>query len=213
MDEHLLRFDKNKTLVFIDCETFNLCLNYCHNRPWQIAMLKTQGDRIIDSKDVYLKWNTHLKVSKDAARITRYDPKNIEKHGISPEAFFPTMRDWLEKADYIVGHNILGFDLYILTEYYKFIGLKPFDFITKSIDTNLLYKGIKTSNPFDAKKESLPEYMYKLYHTKVKNVRTNLTAAGKDLDIDHDYDSLHHALSDLELNFKVWNKIKYMVNI
>ena len=27
MDEHLLRFDKNKTLVFIDCETFNLCLN------------------------------------------------------------------------------------------------------------------------------------------------------------------------------------------
>lgn len=123
------------------------------------------------------------------------------------------MKDWIEKSDYIVGHNILGFDLYMLNEYYKFMGEKPVDFLTKSIDTNLLYKGIKTSNSYDPKKESLPEYMYKLYHTKIKNVRTNLTTAGKDLDINHDYDSLHNALSDLELNFKVWNKIKYMVNI
>lgn len=213
MDEHLLRFDKNKTLLFLDCETFNLCLNYCHNRPWQIAMLKCQGDKIIDSKDIYLKWKTDLKISKDAAKITRFDPKNIEKHGISPEAFFPTLKDWLEKADYIVGHNILGFDLYILNEYYKYMNEKPMDFLSKSIDTNLLFKGIKTSTAYDSKKETLPEYMYKLYHTKVKNVRTNLTAAGKDLSIEHDYESLHNALSDLELNFKVWNKIKYMVNI
>lgn len=213
MDEHLLRFNKNKTLVFIDCETFNLCLNYCHNRPWQIAMLKCQGDRIIDSKNVFIKWKTDLKVSKDAARITRYDPKNIEKHGISPESFFPTLKSWLEESDYIVGHNILGFDLYILSEYYKFMNLKPYDFLSKSLDTNLLYKGIKISNSFDPKKESLPEYMYKLYHTRYKNVKTNLTAAGKDLDIEHDYNSLHDAISDLELNFKVWNKIKYMVNI
>jgi len=213
MDEHLLRFDKNKTLLFIDCETLNLCLNFCHNIPWQIAMLKCQGDKIIDSKDIYLKWKTDLKISKDAARITRYDPKNIQKNGIDPELFFPTLREWIEKADYIIGHNILGFDLYLLSEYYKFMNLKPYDFISKSIDTNLIYKGIKTSNAFDSKKESLPEYMYKLYHTKVKNVKTNLTAAGKDLDIDHDYNSLHNALSALELNFKVWNKIKYMVNI
>jgi DNA polymerase III epsilon subunit-like protein len=176
-------------------------------------MLKCQGDKIIDSKDIYLKWKTDLKISKDAARITRYDPKNIQKNGIDPELFFPTLREWIEKADYIIGHNILGFDLHLLSEYYKFMNLKPYDFISKSIDTNLIYKGIKTSNAFDSKKESLPEYMYKLYHTKVKNVKTNLTAAGKDLDIDHDYNSLHNALSDLELNFKVWNKIKYMVNI
>ena len=213
MDEHLLRFDKNKTLVFIDCETLNLCLNYCHNRPWQIAMLKCQGDKIIDTKDVYLKWKEELKISKDAARITRYDPKNIEKHGIDPALFFPTLREWLEKADYILGHNILGFDLHIINQYYKFMNVEPIDFLSKSIDTNLLWKGIKTSNIYDPKKESLAEYMYKLYHTKFKNVRTNLTAAGKDLDINHDYDSLHNALSDLELNFKVWNKIKFMVNI
>jgi DNA polymerase III epsilon subunit-like protein len=213
MDEHLLRFDKSKTFLFIDCETFNLCLNFCHNLPWEIAMLKCQSDRIIDSKDIYLKWKTHLKISKDAAKITRFDPKTIKKNGIDPEAFFPTLKDWIDKTDYIVGHNIIGFDLYIINEYYKFMGINPIDFLSKSIDTNLLYKGIKTGISYDSKKESLQEYMYKLYHTKFKNVRTNLTAAGKDLDIQHDYESLHNALSDLELNFKVWNKIKYMVNI
>ena len=47
MDEHLLRFDKEKTLVFIDCETLNLCLNSCHNLPWQISMLKVKGDESV----------------------------------------------------------------------------------------------------------------------------------------------------------------------
>ena len=60
MDEHLLRFDKTKTLVFVDCETLNLCLNFCHNIPWQVAMLKCQGDNIIDGKDAYLKWQSYL---------------------------------------------------------------------------------------------------------------------------------------------------------
>tara|TARA_B100001939_G_C16893245_1_gene596413 strand:- start:76 stop:255 length:180 start_codon:yes stop_codon:yes gene_type:complete len=51
MDEHLLRFDKEKEYVFIDCETLNLCLNYCHNLPWQIAMIKAKGDDKFDEKD------------------------------------------------------------------------------------------------------------------------------------------------------------------
>lgn len=50
MDSHLLRFDKTKNIVFIDCETFNLCLNFCHNLPWQIAMIKSQGDKKIDER-------------------------------------------------------------------------------------------------------------------------------------------------------------------
>ena len=51
MDQHLLRFDNDKTYVFIDCETENLCLNRRHNLPWQIAMIKMKGERKIDEKD------------------------------------------------------------------------------------------------------------------------------------------------------------------
>ena len=65
----LLRYDTSKTFVFIDCETFNLCLNFCHNLPWQISMLKVQGDDIMASKDFYIKWDTLLKIGEEAARI------------------------------------------------------------------------------------------------------------------------------------------------
>ena len=51
MDEDFLRFDKEKEYVFIDCETLNLCLNSCHNLPWQIAMIKAVGNKKIAEKN------------------------------------------------------------------------------------------------------------------------------------------------------------------
>lgn len=49
--------------------------------------------------------------------------------------------------------------------------------------------------------------------TVKKGVKTNLTALGKEYGIDHDYDNLHNALVDLDLNLKIWNKIKWQVEI
>ena len=114
MDGHLLRFDKEKEYVFLDCETLNLCLNSCHNLPWQIGMIKVTGDKVIATKNYYIKWDTHLKISADAARITKFNPRILEKKGLTPEEVFPTMEDWLDNCDYIVGHNFLGFDLYLI---------------------------------------------------------------------------------------------------
>ena len=94
MKKKLLRFEKDKTIVFIDCETFNLCLNFTHNLPWQISMLKVQGDHVQSSKDFYIKWDTHLKIGKEAARITRYSDKKMERLGIAPEEAYPTIKDW-----------------------------------------------------------------------------------------------------------------------
>ena len=62
MNEHLLRFNKDKTYTFIDCETENLCLNSFHNLPWQIAMLKVRGEKVIDTKNYYVSWDRELHV-------------------------------------------------------------------------------------------------------------------------------------------------------
>ena len=48
---------------------------------------------------------------------------------------------------------------------------------------------------------------------RVKGVRTNLTALGKEYNISHDYEKLHDALVDLELNLKVWNKLKWEIDL
>jgi DNA polymerase III epsilon subunit-like protein len=212
MDEHLLRYNKDKKLVFIDCETFNLCLNFCHNLPWQIAMIKVQGDRKIDEKNFYLKWQTELKISQDAARITRYDHKKVQKDGYDPKEIFPTIKDWLDHADYIIGHNTLGFDIYMIKEYYKSMNCNWHHLINKFIDTNAIARGIKYNMPYNPK-ESLIEYQYKIYHTKRKNVRSSLSVLGKENGIEHDYEKLHDAINDLELNLKVWNKLKWQIEV
>ena len=93
MDEDFLRFDKEKEYVFIDCETFNLCLNSCHNLPWQIAMIKVVGDKQTAVKNFYLKWDTSLKISADAARITKFNPKLFAQKAVPPEDVFPTIED------------------------------------------------------------------------------------------------------------------------
>jgi len=49
--------------------------------------------------------------------------------------------------------------------------------------------------------------------TMVKGIKTNLTSLGKEYNIDHEYDKLHNAIVDLRLNLKVWNKLKYQIEI
>ena len=212
MDEHLLRFDKEKEYVFIDCETLNLCLHYCHNLPWQIAMIKAKGDKKTAEKDFFIKWDTKLKISADAARITRFNPKVIEKHGVPPEEIFPTMEDWLDNADYIVGHNILGFDIYLIKEYYKMMGKTIDHLYKKIIDTHSVAKGYKLGIPYN-QDDCFLEYQYAAAHKKKKGVKTSLLALGKEFEIEHEYGKLHNALVDLELNLKVWNKLKWNVEV
>lgn len=212
MDEHLLRYDKNKNYVFIDCETFNLCLNFCHNLPWQIAMIKAKGDLKTENKNYYINWDTELKISNDAARITRYDHNKVKKLGMKPEEVFPTIKDWLDNADYIVGHNILGFDIYLIKELYQKMGCHWDHLMGKIIDTNCIARGIKYNLTYK-KDQNLLEYQYKIYHTKRKGVKSSLALLGKENAIEHDYEKLHDALNDLDLNLKVWNKLKWQIEI
>ena len=165
MDGHLIRFEENKTFVFIDCETENLCLNECNNLPWQIAMIKAEG-------------------------------------------VFPTIKDWLDNADYIVGHNILGFDIYLIKDFYNYAGEEYQHLMDKIIDTNCVAKGIKFELPYKEGEDFL-EYQYKLAHERRRGVKTNLAFLGKEYEIKHDPSKLHDALADLELNLKVWNQLKY----
>ena len=212
MDEQYLRFDKEKEYVFLDCETFNLCLNSCHNLPWQIAMIKVSGDKITAHKNYYIKWDTHLSISADAARITKFNPKMYEKKAVPIEDVFPTIEDWLEKCDYIVGHNFLGFDLYLIKDLYSHMGKSYKPIVNKIIDTNCIARGLKTGNYYKQDQDLL-EYQYKMYHNRVRGVKTNLAFLGKEYEIDHESENLHDALEDLKLNLKVWNKLKWQIDL
>tara|TARA_Y100000310_G_C20550046_1_gene747605 strand:+ start:270 stop:908 length:639 start_codon:yes stop_codon:yes gene_type:complete len=212
MDEHLLRFDKKKTYVLIDCETENLCLHSSHNLPWQIGMIKTEGEEKVAEKDLLVKWDRPINVSKDAARITRFDSMKHKREAVHIDEIFPTVKDWLDKSDYIIGHNILGFDIYLIKHMYERAG-EPYDHLMpKILDTNCIAKGAKLGLNFDSETSFLT-YQYKMLGIRKRGLKTNLEGLGKEYKIEHDYANLHDAVNDLELNLKVWNKLKWQVDV
>lgn len=215
MDGHLLRFNKNVTYGFIDLETFNLCLHFCHNRPWQVGVLKVKGEQIVDSKDIRINWHDapHLKIGKEAAVITRFDQQEHDRLAVTPEQAFKKFWNILEEVDYIVMHNGLKFDLYLLKGYAEYMGV-PWKFITpKVIDTKSVAQGIKMGIPFRPQEGTYMEYQYRMANIIAHGVKTRLAILGKEYNIEHDYERLHDAIVDLELNLKVWNKLKHQLDL
>lgn len=213
MDENLLRFDKKKTYCFLDYETENLCLYIPRNLPWQVGMLKVQGDNILADYMRYIKWWRPANVSAQAAFITRFKPEYVTVTGTQWDEVVPEVIRWTQECDYIIGHNVLGFDIYFLQQFYKLAGKSTKGLAEKMIDTHPLAKGIKIGEAFDRKKCSLLEYQYRMIHTIAKGVKTNTKTLGEEYGIEHDYDRLHDALIDLQLNFKIWQKLKLQVDI
>jgi DNA polymerase III epsilon subunit-like protein len=175
-------------------------------------MIKVTADKIVATKNYYIKWDTHLKISTDAARITKFNPRTLEKQGLKPEEIFPTMEDWLDNCDYIVGHNFLGFDLYLIKDFYRYMGKSYRHLVEKVIDTNCIAKGLKLGSYYK-QGDNFLEYQYKMYNQRKKGMRTNLAALGREYEIEHDDENLHEAIVDLKLNIKVWNKIKWMIDL
>ena len=92
------------------------------------------------------------------------------------------------------------------------MGLDYRHLMDKMIDTNCVARGLKLGIPFKRDEQFLT-YQYKMLHTKKKGVKTNLQFLGKEYDIKFNPDMLHDALNDLDLNIKVWNKIKWHIDI
>ena len=192
----------------MDLETFNVNLNFYNNRPWQVGMIRVVQNKIQDRFDEMVKWDCGLKISDEAARITRFDQKKFNKLAKPESEIFSTVYEWLDDCDYIVGHNILGFDMYLIREWCKIYD-KPYDHLfEKSVDTLAIGRGVRSEYYFKKEEEDFFDYQYRLLSYRSKGIRTSLSELGKYYNINHNYETLHDAINDLELNLKVWNKLK-----
>ena len=215
MDGHLLRFRNDVRYAFIDLETYNLCLNFYQNRPWQIGVLDVLGEKIEQASDIWVLWPDapHLKVGREAAIITRYSHEEHMRRGILPTEAFEIFWPILQKADYIIMHNGLKFDLFLLKGYAERMGVDWKWIVPKIIDTKAVAQGIKMGIPFNPQKETYFEYQYKMSNAFARGIKTRLEVLGKEYGIEHNYDMLHNAIVDLELNLKVWNKLKHSIEL
>ena len=209
MDKEFFTNDHKHTLVFMDLETFNVNLNFYNNRPWQVGMIKViRKDVVAESCDRMVKWDCGLKISDEAARITRFDKRKFNKLAEDQAEVFPMVYEWLDSCDYIVGHNILGFDMYLIRDWCKIHGKPYAHLFKKCIDTLSIGRGIRTEYYFKKEEGNFFDYQSRMLTHRVKGIRTSLTELGKYYNIDHDYSTLHDAINDLKLNLKIWRKLK-----
>ena len=215
MDGHLLRYRQDVTYALIDLETFNLNLSFKYNRPWQVGIILVKGEKVVDAQDIRVNWPDapHLSIGKEAAMITKFDPVMHKRLAVNPEIAFPKFWPMLEQADHIIMHNGLKFDLYLLRDYARMMG-RPWKWMMpKIIDTRVIAQGVKMNIPYKPKDGPFLEYQYRMANIRAKGIKTSLSALGKENAIAHPYDQLHDAIVDLELNLKVWNKLKFQIEI
>ena len=203
MTENLLRFNKNQRYVVFDTETEGL--NLVKSRPWQVAWLVAEGDKVICKEDRFIHW-PNLNVSDGAAKVTGFSKKEYEKKSESPNKVWEDFSSVLfDEKNLIVGQNLLGFDVYMVNIWRKLMGKKAdYSFVSRIIDTKSLATAIAKEIPVD--KDDFIGWQYRLLNHKERGLKTSQATLLKKYNIDHDPKRLHDALYDIEMNFKVFRK-------
>lgn len=213
MKEDLLRFKNNQKYIIFDYETCDLNLASEDNKPWQLSFIVADLNKVYEKKDYYLKWS-NLKLSEDAARITGFSKSVYNKKAECPKKALSHFESYLYDPEIIpLGHNVLGFDVYIHNIHRKLCGqTSDYSYIDKIIDTNCLAKATSEEIKF-TKGSSRICWQYSLNNFIKRGLKTSLQQCAKRYDIDFDPKKLHNALYDIELNYKVFKKQLWEVEI
>ena len=206
MNNHLTRFKKNKKFVLFDYETCNLNLCSLNNKPWQLAFLICHGDEVVDKFNYLLKWED-INVSPEAAKITGFNLNHYNKHSQCPLKCLENFNKYIYNEDYfIVGHNILSFDIYIHNLHRNLCSLSSdYSYLDRTIDTNCLAKSSALNLPIDH--ENFFLWQMKVASIRKKGLKTNLKFLCEQNNINFDPSKLHDALYDIEKNLEVFLKM------
>jgi DNA polymerase III epsilon subunit-like protein len=213
MNENLLRFNKKQKYIFFDFETCCLNLGSLDNKPWQLAFIVIDNGKVVKSRDHWIFW-PDLKMSDAAAKMTGWTQSAYDKKATDAKTILEEFEHYLYDEQYInVGHNILGFDIYIHGIYRRCLGKNPdYSYVDRSIDTLCLAKAIKNEIKFH-KDDNFYNWQYRLNNMVDRKSKKKLIDLCKDYDIEIDPDKLHDAMYDIEQNYKVFKKMLWEVNI
>ena len=213
MNRDLLRFNKNQKYIFFDFETCNLNLGSLDNKPWQLGFILVDKGKIVLKRDYWLKWED-LKMSETAAKMTGWTKELYDKKAVDPLKVLNEFESYLYNEDYMnVGHNILGFDIYIHGIYRRCLNKIPdYTYVSRSIDTLCLAKAVKNDIKFD-KHDSIINWQYRLNNFLDRKSKKRLIDLCKDYDIAIDSNKLHDAMYDIEQNLEIFKKMIWEVEI
>ena len=213
MKEKLLRFDNKQKYMVFDFETCNLNLTSTDNKPWQLAFNVYDGPQLVESKDYYIHWDD-LKMSDGARKVTGFTQSTYKKRAEPAEKILDHFEEYLYNDDYIkLGHNILGFDIYIHNIYRKLLGRKAdYSYLNRSLDTLCLAKAIAKDIQLNDG-DDLLSWQFKLNSIYQRGLRLSLGACCKTYEVAVDPSKLHNALYDIQKNYEVFKKLLWKIEI
>jgi DNA polymerase III epsilon subunit-like protein len=211
--EDLLRFNKQQKYMVFDFETCNLNLVSEHNKPWQLAFLIYHGDKLVESNDYHIYWED-LRMSDGARKVTGFKESKYKRLAKPAEEVLEHFEKYLYDDEYInLGHNILGFDIYIHNIFRRLLGKKAdYSYLSRSIDTLCLAKAIHKEIDFTEDDQFL-SWQFKLNSVHERGMRLNLGACCKTYEVDFDPAKLHDALYDIQKNYEVFKKMLWNIKI
>lgn len=199
----------DKRIVF-DLEAENLNLQSC--RPWQAALMS--------NRKTYMSHIAipNLKVSEGAARVTRFNQKYHDSVAKPLEEVCDFLWPVFNNEDYLlIGHNILGYDLYPLRNLFRLVG-KELDIQSLAYrmrDTlayaRAYYWEVDAPNPED--KDAFLAWQYKMLATFKRGMKTSLGALCKEFEVPYDDKKSHDALYDVKVNAPIYGKLCYTLDI
>lgn len=213
MNEELLRFKKDQKYLVFDFETCSLNLVSEENKPWQLAFMVYQGGQLIESNDYYIHWDT-LNLSDGARKVTGFSDAKYKKNATDAALVLDHFERYLYDPEYIkLGHNILGFDIYIHNIYRKLLGRSTdYSYLNDCLDTLCLAKAIAKDIKITDDDELL-SWQFKLNSVYERGLRLSLGACCKEYEVELDKTKLHDALYDVKKNYEVFQKILWKIEI
>lgn len=210
LGENLLRYKKKQKYLIWDTETEGL--NLYLSRPWQLAYATYIDESLVKARDIYVRW-PNLQVSKRAAEITRFSYEKYDRVAIDPVLALDEFEKYLYDPEYLIlGQNLLGYDIYIHNTWRRLCG-RPSDYsyLYRVYDTNCLAKAMKKE--MKVGEENHFRFQWKLTNFYEKGMKTSLGALCKEFEIPVDENKQHDALYDIDINKKVFDKLKWNYEI
>ncbi len=213
MKKDLLRFNKQQKYVFFDYETCGLNLGSLRNKPWQLAFIVVHDGRIVDQFDYWLKWK-NLNVSEAAAKVTGWTQKKYDEKAVDPARPIAHFEEYLYNPDYLkVGHNILGFDVYMHGICRRLLNKAPdYSFLNHLVDTLSISKAINNEIEYKPN-ENFTQWQYKILSIRTRSGRNKLIDLCKKYEVPFNMKKLHDALYDIQKNYEVFKKMIWDIEI
>lgn len=206
----LLRYSKDQEYTIFDFETTGL--NLFFDIPWQCSFIVCTLDRIIESHDYYLRWGD-LNISKGAAAVTGFNEYEYKRLARDPKEVLDIFESAiLPKSRIPLGHNILGYDTMIHQVWRRRLSLPiDYSYLPRCIDTNAVAKAYKKGIPIDSKNRLASQYKMVNYYER--GLKSSLSVMAKELGVPFNEQDLHKSHKDIELNWRVWQKLVWSIDI